>query len=393
MATYIHSLSTAVPETAYRQDDIRRFMEQAIPLTDAKTVRYLRRIYAHSGIETRHSVVRDLSPGARDRFFVRNADGSYAGPATGERNDRFIRESKGLYVRLAREAIAGCPGLKPGDITHLVTVSCTGFFSPGPDVHIVRELGLPGSTQRYHLGFMGCYAALPALRMAAAFCRADPAARVLVVCVELCSLHLQLKNDPDSILAGALFADGGAAAVVSTAEPAPGRAAFEIHDFESALVPGTEGDMAWRIGDLGFDIVLSTYVPRIIDRNIELVIESLFRSRRLGLSDVGTWAIHPGGKAIVDKLEKSLGLDPAQVRPSREVLRKYGNMSSPTVLFVLDEILRAPSARGRETVCAMAFGPGLTVETALLEKRAPFPAPDVLRAQSARVRLGTVPGG
>ena len=388
MAAYIHSLSTAVPETAYGQDDIRRFMEEAIPVRDGKAVRYLRRLYAHSGIETRHSVIRDLAPGAGDLFFSRRPDGSCTGPATGERNDRFIRESKGLYVELARAAIAKYPGLNPGDITHAITVSCTGFFSPGPDHLIVRELGLPENTQRYHLGFMGCYAALPALRMAASFCRADPGARVLVVCVELCSLHIQLKDDPDSILAGALFADGGAAAVVSAADPPPGQAVFEIHDFESALVPGTEGDMAWRIGDLGFDIVLSTYVPQIIDRNIERVIESLFRSRRLGLEDVGIWAIHPGGKAIVDKLERSLGLDPAQVRPSREVLRKYGNMSSPTVLFVLDEILRAPAARGRDTVCAMAFGPGLTVETTLLEKRTPL-----ARGHEAGVRVERAAGG
>ena len=393
MSTYLHSLAIAAPDTAYEQDRIRRFMEEAIPVRDEKIARYLRRVYARSGIETRHSVIRDLAPGANDPFFVRNPDGSRAGPGTGARNDRFIRESKSLYVGLAREAIAKCPGLGPGDITHVVTVSCTGFFSPGPDYHIVRELGLPGNTQRYHLGFMGCYAALPALRMAASFCRADPGARVLVVCVELCSLHIQLKADPDSILAGALFADGGAAAVVSAANPAPGQAAFEIHDFESALVPGTEGDMAWRIGDLGFDMVLSTYVPQIIDRNIARVIASLFRSRRLGLEDVGVWAIHPGGKAIVDKLEKSLGLDPEQVQPSLEVLRKYGNMSSPTILFVLDEILRAPSARGRETVCAIAFGPGLTVETALLEKRAPFPAPGGSRARSAESRLGTVQSG
>lgn len=301
MATYIHSIAAGAPETAYGQTFIAQFMEQAITASggDEAAARYLRRIYAHSGIETRHSVIRDFVPRAAEFFFKRNPDGSYAAPGTGARNDLFIRESRKLYADLARAAIAKCPGLSPDGI-----------------------------------------------------------------------------------------ADGGAAAIVSAADPAPGHAVFEIHDFESALVPGTEGDMAWRIGDLGFDIVLSSYVPQIIDRNIERVLASLFRSRRLGLDEVGTWAIHPGGRAIVDKLEKSLALDPAQVRPSRKVLRRYGNMSSPTVLFVLDEILRAPSARGRETVCALAFGPGLTMETALLETRASFAAP----AEKCGLSLGTHQG-
>ena len=234
---------------------------------------------------------------------------------------------------------------------------------------IVRELGLAGNVQRFHVGFMGCQAAFPALKMATAFCRADPSAVVLVVCVELCSLHLQFTDNPDAILAGALFADGGGQAIVSRREPAAGQAVLEMHDFESALVPDTESEMAWLIGNRGFDIVLSNSVPDIIDANIEHVLAPLLESRGFNTADIDTWAVHPGGKAILDKMERSLGLKPEQIQPSREILRRYGNMSSATILFVLREILRVPSPRPRENVCAIAFGPGLTVEMGLMEKR------------------------
>jgi predicted naringenin-chalcone synthase len=253
------------------------------------------------------------------------------------------------------------------EITHVVTASCTGFYNPGPDFHIVCDLGMPVSTQRYHLGFMGCYAAFPALRMAAQFCQADPDAVVLVMCLELCSLHLQMNGNEDSLLANSLFADGAGAAIVSARPPAPGQSAYRIDGFRTALFPSGEKDMAWRIGDHGFDITLSTYVPKIIGANIRKFIEPSLAGSGMGIADVDTWAVHPGGKSIIDQVQASLSLRPEQVRASREVLRNFGNMSSATILFVLQEILRQPSRSGSETICAMAFGPGLTVEMALLQ--------------------------
>jgi len=245
-------------------------------------------------------------------------------------------------------------------------VSCTGFYNPGPDYYIVRELGMSDATQRYHLGFMGCYAAFPALRMAAQFCQADPSAVVLVMCLELCTLHLQLTGAEDNLLANSLFADGAAAAIVSAREPAPGSAAYRLEGFRSALVASGEQDMTWRIGDQGFDIALSSYVPKIIGANIRELVGPALAAEGLALPDIDTWAVHPGGKSIIDQVQRSLGLSAEQVGASREVLRRCGNMSSATILFVLEEILGRASGKSPERVCAVAFGPGLTVEMATL---------------------------
>jgi len=365
MATWIHRIETILPEFSFSQEAASARMQQWA--TDDRTRRIIRALYRHSGIERRHSVVTDFNSEGHDGFFATGPDGARLGPGTAARNDLFARESRRLSVSLARKVLDGSRGAGPAEVTHVVTVSCTGFYNPGPDYYIVRDLGLPLSTQRYHLGFMGCYAAFPALRMAAQFCEANPEAVVLVMCLELCSLHLQLKAEEDYLLANSLFADGAAAAVVSAREPAPGQSAYRIGDFHSALVTGGEQDMAWRIGDHGFDIALSSYVPKIIGANIRAFIEPSLAQSGLATGDVGTWAVHPGGKAIIDQVQASLGLTPDQVGTSRGVLRDYGNMSSATILFVLREILRRPPAGTGDTVCAMAFGPGLTVEMALLE--------------------------
>ncbi len=375
MATWIHAIETILPEFSFSQEAAGAKMQEWAP--DDRTRRIVRALYRHSGIERRHSVVTNFDREGQDGFFKPGPGGARLGPGTGARNDIFARESRRLSVDLARKVLQSCPEIAPGDITHVVTVSCTGFYNPGPDYYIVRELGIAPSAQRYHLGFMGCYAALPALRMAAQFCDADPDALVLVMCLELCSLHLQLRAEDDYLLANSLVADGAAAALVGAGNPAPGRRAYRLGDFHSALVTSGEQDMAWRIGDHGFDIALSSYVPKIIGANIRDFIEPSLAQSGLLPADVGTWAVHPGGKSIIDQVQGSLALRPEQVRISREVLRDYGNMSSATILFVLREILGQPSARARENVCAMAFGPGLTVELALLEAvRAGSGAPD-----------------
>ncbi|MGE5663506.1 MAG: type III polyketide synthase [Deltaproteobacteria bacterium] len=386
MAAWIHRIETIVPEFSFSQEAASAKMQEWAP--DERTRRIIRVLYRQSGIEKRHSVVTNFGGEGQDGFFGTGPDGARTSPGTGARNEIFARESRRLSVALARRAIDGCPGIGPNDVTHVVTASCTGFYNPGPDYHIVRDLGIPPSAQRYHLGFMGCYAAFPALRMASQFCEANPEAVVLVMCLELCSLHLQLKAEEDSLLANSLFADGAGAAIVSAREPAPGRSAFRIGDFHSTLVTSGEQDMAWRIGDHGFDIALSSYVPKIIGANIRHFIEPSLARGGVAPGNVGTWAVHPGGKAIIDQVQGSLGLAPEQVRTSREVLRDYGNMSSATIFFVLRDILRQPSPATGDNVCAMAFGPGLTVEMALLEAvRAAAGAATGLAAGMARERI------
>ena len=365
MPVWIHQVETILPEISFSQEQASQKMQDWYK--DDRTRRIIRVLYRQSGIEKRHSVITNFDGNEAGSFFKTGPDALLRGPGTAARNDIFALESRSLSVALARKVLDRCPGVGPMEITHVVTASCTGFYNPGPDFYIVCDLGMPFSTQRYHLGFMGCYAAFPALRMAAQFCQADPDAVVLVMCLELCSLHLQMNGNEDSLLANSLFADGAGAAIVSARPPAPGQSAYRIDDFQSALVPSGEKDMAWRIGDHGFDIALSTYVPKIIGANIREFIEPSLARIGIRMADVDTWAVHPGGKSIIDQVQASLSLRPEQVRASREVLRNFGNMSSATILFVLQEILRQPCRSDSEKVCAMAFGPGLTVEMALLQ--------------------------
>lgn len=327
-----------------------------------------------------------------DPQFFNPLTGLLLSPSTKVRNDIFGREATKLFIEAAQAAVTTCPGIDSLDITHLVTVSCTGFFNPGPDYKIVRALGLNPSVQRYHLGFMGCYAAFPAMRAAKSFCEADPEAVVLVVCAELCSLHVRTSNDPDTIMGSALFADGAAAAIITAREIPEGTALLQLDHFETVLTPVGEESMAWNIGDHGFEMVLGNYVPHIIDEHIVGALEPLLSRdsslRNRPYRDIRHWAIHPGGRSILDKVQSRLELTDEQLLPARETLRDFGNMSSATVLFVLKRILALPAEDGDERICSMAFGPGLTVETGLFTKiRQPTEASPALAPEQAESSL------
>ena len=363
MSVHVHHIATAVPPATYTQETARDVMTAWIG-GDRRTDRLLHRIYGHSGIDTRHSVIGDFSPGAGTGdggLFVDDA-GGFRNPSTAERNARYREEAGPLFADAARRALAGAEGFAAADVTHLVTVSCTGFYAPGPDVELIEALGLRAGTERYHLGFMGCYAAFPALRMARAFCRADPDAVVLVVAAEACSLHLQPVRDVDAIVAASVFADGAAAAIVA-ARPPTGPA-LRLDRFADGLVPEGASDMAWTIGDHGFEMVLSSYVPRIVGETTRAALQPLLDGSDVAPDDVRHWAVHPGGRAILDRLQEGLDLDDEALGDSREVLRRNGNMSSATILFVLRRLMRSAPPAGRP-VLALAFGPGLTVASGL----------------------------
>ena len=423
MPVTLRALQTVVPPTVLIQDQVRDIFS-AQPGLSRLAQRLVTASFNLSGIDTRHSVIDELTldGSTPDPQFFDSATQQLLRPSTRVRNELYIVEATKLFVEAGRRALEACPGIEASDITHVVTVSCTGFYAPGPDYMLVRELGLNPATQRYHLGFMGCYASMPALRTAQQFVLADPNAVVLVVSAELCSLHLRTSDDPDTIVASSLFSDGAAAGIVSSRAPAAGEKALSLDLFETVITPIGEGDMAWKIGDEGFEMILSTYVPHIIDQHIEGALAPLF-ARDAALSVVlapqpaappvlvpsavsagvpegvsagsvatlaapvavaveapgatgatgataataiAHWAIHPGGRSILDKTEAKLGLSEAQLVPSRETLRNYGNMSSATILFVLKAILDAPATDDGERVCAMAFGPGLTVESGLM---------------------------
>ena len=380
MAVSIVGLGTALPPFAYAQREIEALMRRWIG-GERRVDRTLARVYAHSGIETRHSVLHEFGAGAEAGLFGDVSGGAFARPGTAARNDRYGVEAPRLLETAARRALSSAPPHLRGRVSHVVTVSCTGFQAPGVDDHLVRALALPASTERYHLGFMGCYAAFPALRMARAFCLADPEAVVLVASVELCTLHLDPGRDVDSILSTSVFADGATAAVVSAATLDPSERTLpglEMLASTTTLTSEGKQDMAWTIGDHGFDMVLTSYVPRVLEAEAATAVAPLLRTGGVSLADVDAWAVHPGGRAILDKVELGLGLPEASLAASRAVLSQAGNMSSASVLFVLERLLggaspdaaagAAPPERLPDgaLVAALAFGPGLTVDSALL---------------------------
>lgn len=362
---WIQHIETLVPESSYSQEYACEVMQTWTQ--DKKAKRYINQVYAGSNINKRHSVVKDFGKGGSNSLSLYRSNETSEEPSTGERNEIYTKESRILIREIAQNAVENCPGISAGDITHLITVSCTGFYNPGPDLEVVDALNLPSSVQRFHLGFMGCYAAFPALKMASQFCQADPSANVLIICLELCSLHLRLKDDLDTILANSVFADGAAAVLVNNREPEPGRRALALKSFACELTPEGAQDMAWDIGDYGFNLVLSKYIAKIIGSEIGETVSKILADSDLKLENIDTWAVHPGGRAILDKIETSLKIRPDQIKASRNVLAEFGNMSSPTILFILEEILRNPETKNGERLCAMAFGPGLTIETAILD--------------------------
>lgn len=379
-AISLRGLSTVVPPTILPQAEVRDVFA-AQPGLNRLAQRIVATSFNVSGIERRYTVLEELTFDERDGepVFFDQSKGELLLPGTKARNEIYAEQATPLYVEAGRAAIAATPGIEESDITHVITVSCTGFYAPGPDFMVVRELGLGAAVQRYHLGFMGCYASMPALRQAAQFCVADPDAVVLVISVELCTLHLRSSNDPDTIVASSLFADGAGAGIVTARPLAPGERAFALDRFETRVTPVGEGDMAWKIGDHGFEMVLSNAVPSIIDDHITGALEPLFAPEAELAEALATdgasgavahWAIHPGGRSILDKVESRLALTEAQLVPARETLRDFGNMSSATVLFVLRNILLSDAAADGDRVAAMAFGPGLTVESALMTVQA-----------------------
>lgn len=373
---HLRGLSTVVPPTVLPQPAVRDVFA-AQPGLNRLAQRIITTSFDVSGIERRYTVLEELTFDQRgdDPVFFDRTTGDLLMPGTKARNDIYAVEATKLCLEAGRAAIASTPGIEASDITHVVTVSCTGFYAPGPDYMLVRDLGLGPAVQRYHLGFMGCYASIPALRTATQFCEADPDAVVLVVSVELCTLHLRSSNDPDTIVASSLFADGAGAGIVTARPLEPGERALSLDRFETRITPVGEGDMAWKIGDHGFEMVLSNAVPSIIDDHITGALEPLFApdehlaealATDAASEHVAHWAIHPGGRSILDKVEARLGLTEQQLVPARATLRDFGNMSSVTVLFVLRNILDAADSADGDRVAAMAFGPGLTVESALL---------------------------
>jgi predicted naringenin-chalcone synthase len=241
-------------------------------------------------------------------------------------------------------------------ITHVLVTSCTGLYAPGLDFDIIDHLGLDSSVERTIIGFMGCYAAINGLKQARHIVRSEPTAKVLLVNLELCTLHFQETQDLEQVLSFLVFSDGCAASLISS-----DAAGFAMDSFHAVRIPDTRDLITWRIRGVGFDMLLSGQVPGQIANALETGGGKVLGSHTK--DDIALWGIHPGGKSILDAVERGLLLAPDALTASREVLECFGNMSSATVMFVLEKLMQR--AKPGDLGCAMSFGPGLTAETML----------------------------
>ena len=367
MGTYISAIGTANPEYKIEQQKAARFMEESLALNNEEK-RKLKALYRLTGISNRYSVLEDYSRHYGDFSFFPNTENLEPFPSTHDRMEVYSEEA----ARLGTEAVHSCLGRIKGfnlqEVTHLITVSCTGMHAPGIDIEIVKNLGLPGNVRRTAINFMGCYAAFNALKVANDICVAGPESKVLVVCVELCTLHFQNKADEDNLLSNALFGDGAAAILIEAEERQGLQLSFE--NFYCDLAYEGIEDMAWKVGDRGFEMRLSSYIPGFVKGGIKNLTDKLLLNFREQLSGSLLYAIHPGGRRILEAIEQSLGLTKDDNRYAYHVLKNYGNMSSSTVLFVLKALMSDLTAtdNGRSVV-SFAFGPGLTLESMLLKVR------------------------
>lgn len=362
--SYITAIGTANPGYRFSQTVIADFMLRAMKLNNGDE-RKLKTIFRSSGIEYRYSVLEDYGR-VKGFTFYPDTNDLEPFPRTEKRLQIFRENALAVSVASFKDLAKSFPAFKSKDITHLIVVCCTGMYAPGLDIDLVNALKLSPTVQRTAINFMGCHASFNALKVADALCRSDSQAKVLIVCTELCSLHFQRAATDDNLLANALFADGSAAVLVEAHTRSPLK--LKLEEFHSDLAPEGLSDMAWTIGDMGFKMRLSSYVPDLIKKGIAGLAKSLLRKISADLSDIRYFAIHPGGKKILEVIEVELKIDKSRNRAAYHVLKNYGNMSSPTVLFVLKEIVGNLNGEDDgERVLSFAFGPGLTLESMVLK--------------------------
>lgn len=359
MNSSIVSIGLSNPGKPIPQAEISRFMQLAHQL-DAQERRKLDFLYRKSGIDSRHSVLDDFQKEEvlDFTFFPKNKE-LHPFPGTAARMQVFEEKGPELAQQAVRSALQQAK-VEASSLTHLILISCTGMVAPGLELDLMRRLDIPSSVERYCIHFMGCYAAFTGLRLADQLVKANPKARVLVVSVELCTLHFQKEYTEDNLLANSLFGDGAAAAVVMQSEKG-----LQIKNYFSEVLWEGEKDMAWKIGDFGFEMRLSQYIPSLLNQGIRRL-RDLFEAK-FNFSKVKHVAIHPGGKQILIQVQEAFGLSPEVNQHALEVLRTCGNMSSASILFVLERMLQDSSIQG--DILALGFGPGLTLETTHYEKR------------------------
>ncbi|MEM7039669.1 MAG: type III polyketide synthase [Bacteroidota bacterium] len=356
MSGKIVHIATAVPEHAYLQSDILAFMH-ATYAEDRDTHRLLNMLYRSTGIARRHSVLADYKMQGEGRLF---RDFEHV-PGLSARLATYQDAALKLGQQVAEECLK--ERCEATEITHLITVSCTGLFAPGLEFQLMDALNLSSETQRHPINFVGCYAAVPALNLAQTICAANPEARVLLVSVELCTLHFQRSTDRDTLMANALFSDGAAACLI-VGEAVDLEADYRLGSYHAEVHRDGDSAMTWIPSEKGFLMRLSSYVPKLIRKEIAEFVGTSLEKASVSASNVA-WAFHPGGIQILRKLEEALDIEASELAVSYDVLREFGNMSSPTVLFVLARLMAEKNTASHLYACA--FGPGLTFESIILD--------------------------
>jgi predicted naringenin-chalcone synthase len=324
--------------------------------------RKLNFLYRHSGIEKRYSVIDDFSQPRDDWSFIpRDENDTF--PCIEDRMKIFQQEAPVLAIQAIHDCIEGY--IAPGDITHLITVSCTGMSAPGLDLQVAEAMQLRTDIFRTSVNFMGCYAAVHALKLAKLICDSTPNANIVIAAAELCTIHFQNDYTPDNAASSLLFSDGCAAVLVS--DNIQSKNALSLKGFYSQVAYKGKNDMAWELSSKGFLMTLTGYIPQLIEEDITSLVTAALKNYTLQKEDITHWCIHPGGKKILEVIEKQLKLEKDDLCRSRKVLAEYGNMSSPTILFVLKDMMEHMPEKPCN-VLGIAFGPGLTMETFIAGK-------------------------
>ncbi|GAA4841961.1 type III polyketide synthase [Algivirga pacifica] len=353
---YLLSIGTAVPPFKHKQSDILSFMKASLPPHKEKEKRLLDIIYRKSAIAQRHAILPDFTP-AFEKSLLFGPEQEEA-PSLEKRMEVYYKHAADLAAKAAYRCLGD---FDKKEVTHLITVSCTGLSAPGLEIALIEELGLPTTTFRTGINFMGCYAMFHALRQADAICARDPEAVVLIAGVELCTLHLQQDDSEDNLMANAIFADGAAAALVSHNKKGF-QQPLKMNEFHSQLLLKGKQDMAWHLSSKGFLMRLSSYVPQLIKEDIAHWIHGIIdQAFPYQTKEEIHWAFHPGGPRILQNIGTALELPKEALGHSYETLKSHGNMSSVTILFVLKRLMDHPKNKSFP-IFAAGFGPGLTME-------------------------------
>jgi alpha-pyrone synthase len=360
--SFLWCIETATPKYCHIKDNIIDFYCNAAG-EDEQAKRKIKAVAHRSGINKRYSVINDFSSSpANFSFFPKNELLSPA-PSLSQRMQVFKKEALPLAAKSILK-IANFESIKK-DITHIITVTCTGLFAPGLDIELMELLDLKPTTHRASINFMGCNAAVLALKQAHQICCSEANALVLVVCVELCSIHFQNEFDDDYLMSNQIFGDGAAAVLVGT-NPKQLHEKYrsvKLQSFHSLVIHEGRNEMAWQLSEQGFRMNLTSYVSPLINKYMLMLMEDL----HLDPAKVKHWAVHPGGRKILDDLCKTMDINPLELRYAYDTLLNYGNMSSPTILFVLENLLQNAPLEPGDHILAAAFGPGLNIETATLQ--------------------------